>query len=133
MDHLETLRELTEALNLKEEENEELTRYLLQFLELTPDLVVIATFDPPKFVKASEACQELLGWTADELCSRPFIDFVHPDDIGATEKEIERLRDEGHTTFRFQNRYLHKDGHYVTLDWSAKFNGDNSFAIARPV
>jgi PAS domain S-box-containing protein len=63
--------------------------------------------------------EKVLGYSSDELRSRPFIDFVHPDDREATIAEAARLAD-GSITVSFENRYRHADGSYRWLLWNAK-------------
>jgi PAS domain S-box-containing protein len=70
-----------------------------------------------------------------ELRSKPFIEFVHPEDRERTEVEAERLTCVGHETVNFENRYRHKDGSYRTLLWSAASILEEAliYAIARDV
>ncbi len=44
--------------------------------------------------------------------SRPFLDFVHPDDRESTLGEFAKLTNESHLTYSFENRYRCKDGSY---------------------
>jgi signal transduction histidine kinase len=46
------------------------------------------------------------------------LDFVHPDDRGPTEKEVQHLH-EGETTISFVNRYLCKNGSHRWIEWTA--------------
>lgn len=73
-----------------------------------------------------------LGWTLDELKSRPFVEFVHADDVQATIKEVGRLS-EGLRTVRFQNRYKHKNGSWRWIEWNAWQDGDEIYASARDI
>jgi PAS domain S-box-containing protein len=45
------------------------------------------------------------------------IDFIHPDDLDPTREEM-RLARRGRDTRNFECRYIHKDGHAVTLTWA---------------
>ena len=47
--------------------------------ELARDLLCTADFDG-YLVRLNGAWEETLGWTPEELMSRPFLEFVHPDD-----------------------------------------------------
>ncbi|MFK7984875.1 MAG: PAS domain-containing protein [Sandaracinaceae bacterium] len=58
----------------------------------------------------------LLGWSEEELLSRPFVSFIHPDDVERTHREIASLS-RGIPTVRFTNRYAHIDGSWRWLDW----------------
>ncbi len=80
------------------------------------DLQCIAGFDG-YFRRLNPAWTTNLGWTLEELKSRPLEDFVHPDDRGSTKAELSRLR-EGQETSFFENRFRHKDGSYLWLQWN---------------
>lgn len=85
--------------------------------ELSRDLMCTATLDG-YFDRLNDSWEQTLGWSVDELCAKPFIDFVHPDDRAATEKEAARLAGNG-VTVEFINRYRTKDGGWRWLEWSA--------------
>jgi len=61
---------------------------------------------------------EVLGYTLEDLTSRPFLDFVHPEDVGPTLAEIAKLS-RGVPSVHFENRYRCKDGSYRWLLWDA--------------
>ena len=72
------------------------------------------------FRELSPSWEQVLGWSLDELRARPFLDFVHPDDIESTERVASRLLAESGITVGFTNRYRHKKGHWVWLSWSVR-------------
>ena len=83
------------------------------------DLMVIA--DPNGcFKEVNPACIKVLGYSAEELIAKPFIDFVHPDDRQATLDEMARQSQCGYT-LNFENRYICKDGSTRHLSWHASF------------
>jgi PAS domain S-box-containing protein len=83
----------------------------------SPDPVCIAGFDGYLHV-VNPAWTERLGWTAEELRSKPWIDFVHPDDREMTVANGERtLRGESLTGF--VNRYRTRDGGYRWFLWNS--------------
>jgi PAS domain S-box-containing protein len=92
-------------------------RDLDQFFTISLDMLCIAGFDG-FFKRLNPAWELTLGYSNEELRSRPFIDFVHPDDRQATITEAQRLG-EGHLTIRFENRYRCADGSYKWLLWNA--------------
>jgi len=67
--------------------------------------------------KVNPNWQKVLGYTPTELTSRPFLDFVHPDDAARTAAEFEGGWDSQHGTIKFENRYRCKDGGYRWLSW----------------
>lgn len=87
-----------------------------RFFTLSLDLLAIANFEGC-FLKINPAWTETLGWSEAELISRPYVEFVHPDDVEATIVEAQRLS-EGHPTIKFENRYRHKNGTYRWLSWT---------------
>lgn len=97
------------------------------------DGVVVARTDG-WFETVNPAFSRILGWTQEELLSRPFADFVHPDDLRATDEELGRLADGGSTS-GFTNRYRHKDGGYRVLEWQAEVSAshDRIYSTARDV
>ena len=89
-----------------------------RFWELTTQMLATAGFDG-YFKRLNPAWEGTLGWTVDELRSRPFIEFVHPDDRERTEAEAAKLTGAGYETVNFENRYRCKDGSYRTLLWGS--------------
>ena len=62
--------------------------------------------------------ERTLGWSTADLLSRPYLDFVHPDDRDATQAEAGKLR-AGFHSVHFRNRYRCRDGSYRWLAWTA--------------
>src|SRR5207253_2430737 len=52
------------------------------------DMMCIARFDG-SFKVVNPAFEKVLGFPGAELLERPFLDFVHPDDLAATLTEME--------------------------------------------
>lgn len=102
--------------------------------ELSLDLLGVAGFDGV-FRRVNSAFTETLGYSAEELCSRPFLDFVHPDDRRRTELEAEKLAEQGIDTVGFQNRYRAKDGSYRWIEWTTRAVASEAllYAAARDV
>jgi len=106
---------------------------LVRFFDLSLDLFGIAGLNG-YFRRLNENFPRLLGYSADELKSRQFMDFVHPDDREKTAAEVGRLA-HGEPAIQFLNRYRHADGHYVWLEWNARAVAEESaiYAVARDV
>ncbi|MBX7185791.1 MAG: CHASE3 domain-containing protein [Vicinamibacteria bacterium] len=104
-----------------------------RFFSLSLDILVISSQDG-HFKRLSPAVTSTLGWSVEEMLERPFLDFVHPDDVAATVAEVERQVVRGETVFNFENRYRHKDGSWRTLSWRSTPGRDGlMFATARDV
>lgn len=69
------------------------------------------------FTRVNPAWTTTLGWSAEELMGRPYVEFVHPDDRHATYREAALLVQGNHDTIHFENRYLCRDGTYRWLAW----------------
>ncbi|MCF7788904.1 MAG: PAS domain S-box protein [Prosthecobacter sp.] len=69
--------------------------------------------------RVNPAFTQILGWSARKLTTRPYIEFVHPDDRAATEAEIARQLAEGKGVLQFENRCLHKDGSSRVFWWKS--------------
>ncbi len=81
-----------------------------------PDLLCFADFDGYlKFV--NPAWSGMLGWSEEELLSKPLLDFIHPDDHGSTLETLKLLK-RGKPVFDMQNRYLCKDGSFRWIAWN---------------
>lgn len=88
-----------------------------RFFDVSIDMLCIASTDG-YFKKVNRACLRELGWPEEELLSRPFISFIHPEDHRATAAEIQKLA-KGQPTIRFTNRFLCADGSYKRVRWNA--------------
>ncbi len=98
---------------------------------LSTDIMLVAGFDGA-IGAVNPAWTSLLGWTEEELMGRSFFDLVHPDDLERTRAEASRLG-AGHTTPRFENRYRHKNGHYLWLSWIAVPDDHFIHAVGRDI
>lgn len=87
-----------------------------RLFDLSLDLLSIANFDG-WFTHVNPAWTRCLGWTAEELMSRPLIEFVHPDDRDAVLADRKKIFS-GQPMRDIENRYRCKDGSYRWLSWS---------------
>jgi len=90
---------------------------LREFADLSLNLLCIVGTDG-YFKYLNPALESALGYTREELLSRPYIEFVHLDDRSATVSEAAHVAS-GRSTLSFENRYRCKDGSYRWLLWSA--------------
>src|ERR687885_813841 len=82
------------------------------------------------FTSLNTGWERVLGWTRDELMSRPFIDFVHPADREATLAQALKLTRHDYEIVNFENRYRARGGEWRWLRWSARSDGETWFAVA---
>ncbi|MEO8431498.1 MAG: PAS domain S-box protein [Acidobacteriota bacterium] len=86
------------------------------------------------FKRLNPAWERTLGFTRQELMSKPFIEFVHPDDRERTLDQNRRVRGGGQA-LAFENRYLCKDGSYRWFRWNASPDSAEKviYSVARDV
>jgi PAS domain S-box-containing protein len=90
-----------------------------KFFSLSIDMLCISSSDG-YFRRLNPAFEKTLGYTVEDLTGRPFLDFVHPDDVAPTLAEVARqFANGGAATMHFENRYRHKDGSYRWLAWTS--------------
>ena len=96
-----------------------LSKQATRQFELSIDLLGVAGFDG-YLKRVNPAFERALGYSAEEFCSRPFIDLVHPEDRERTQTEAAKLAEVGTDTIDFQNRYRAKDGSYHWIEWTTR-------------
>ena len=82
------------------------------------------------FLSLNAAWERLLGWSREELMSRPFMEFVHPEDVGRTAEMAVMVERPDYHVVDFENRYRTKDGGWRWLRWNARSDGQTWFAVA---
>ena len=88
-----------------------------RLFKLSLDLLCVAGFDG-RFRQLNPAWSATLGWSLEELLSRPWLDFVHPEDREGTLRAQEELA-RGVPVLEFENRYRCRDGSYRWLSWNS--------------
>lgn len=123
---------------------EEMTKFVHQegerkALELERDLFFTHSFDlmaivgsDGYFKRLNPSFERVLGYTEEELCSKPLVNFLHPDDIEKTKKGIQTLSS-GTPTFSSMNRYLCKDGKYKWFSWNTTPMGSLFYTVGRDI
>ena len=90
---------------------------LHEFFELSLDMLCVSGLDG-YFKRLNPAWERTLGWTREELLARPYMEFVHADDVERTRAAARRLV-EGAEVLSFENRYRCRDGSYRWLLWKS--------------
>lgn len=83
--------------------------------ELSPDIIGFGNLDG-YFTKINSSFIKKLGYLRNELLKKPFLTFVHDDDVERTKKALIDAQ-EGKRKIRIENRYRCKDGSYKWIDW----------------
>jgi PAS domain S-box-containing protein len=95
------------------------------------EIIVVARMDG-MYETVNPAFGRILGWSREEATRRSSLEFFHPDDAAAGRDMLDRLS-AGATTTHFVCRFLHRDGGYRWLDWTAVPDGDRIYAMARDI
>jgi len=117
----------------KRKEAEAAMRISHRIINHSIDMICVAGFDG-YFKVLNPAWERVLDWSREELLSKPWTDFVHPDDREVTNHSTSTMI--GGTEIRqFENRYISKDGSVKWLSWTAHPYPDEEiiFAVARDV
>jgi PAS domain S-box-containing protein len=103
------------------------------FFELSSDLFCIAGFDG-YFKRINPAVSKLLGYTNEELFSKPINEFIHIEDRDFTSRVRKELTN-SNPLLNFENRYVTKKGGIVWLSWTSMpvDNDELIFAIAKNI
>ncbi|MET0386032.1 MAG: PAS domain S-box protein [Polyangiales bacterium] len=109
-----------------------LDRDLRRMFQLSDDLLAVAGVDD-RYRRVNPAFTRVLGWSTEEMLSHPVDFFVHPDD--RQRRLDEDSLGDGTVSFRFENRYRHRDGSYRWLSWTSAPAPDEGliYAAARDV
>jgi two-component system, sensor histidine kinase len=102
--------------------------------DVSLDLMVVRELAGP-VIKASASWHTVLGYRPEEMVGILLPSLIHPDDLAATYFSIDEVvnRKPGDPVLGQVNRYRHRDGHYVTVEWRAQRFGDRIFGVARDV
>ena len=106
---LETNRDITERKQAMKE--------LDRVFEYSLDMLCVAGLDG-YFKRVSPSFQKILGWSEAEMLSKPFFEFIHPDDVAASRAKTD-AQGTGEEAIHFENRYQCKDGSYKWLSWDS--------------
>jgi PAS domain S-box-containing protein len=97
---------------------------LREFIDLSLNLLCIAGTDgyfkhvnPAWETTFDYTWETTFDYTKEELLSRPYLEFVHPNDRETTIAEATNIAS-GRSTLSFENRYRCKAGSYKWLLWS---------------
>ncbi|MCM4164312.1 PAS domain-containing sensor histidine kinase [Arenibacter sp. A80] len=87
------------------------------FFNLSMDLLCIAGYDG-YFKKVNPALVKLLGYSEEELFSRPIREFIYVEDRDLTARYRENLKNNV-PLVNYENRYVCKSGEIIWLHWTS--------------
>ena len=119
-----TVRDETATRRLEEERT--------RFFDLAPDMLCTAGADG-RLERVNDAWTAVLGWTPEELRSRPLIDFVHPEDRARAGREIELML--AGAVDGCAVRLATRGGGWRDVEWTARVvrEDERIYAVARDV
>jgi PAS domain S-box-containing protein len=86
------------------------------FFRLSIELLAISNYDGI-FTQTNPTWQKTLGYEENELHGRALQEFIHPDDLVATNEVIGNIL-QADTPLYFENRFRAKDGTFRWLGWT---------------
>lgn len=91
---------------------------------------IIATIDNQgRFVQVNAAAKNIWGYYPEELIGTPFLNLVAGSDVGRTKEVTESIM-EGTAVTDFENRYIHRSGKLVPMEWSARWAPEDELIYA---
>ena len=90
-----------------------------RFFELSMEIYCIFDTTAERFIQVNPSFCRVTGYTAEELASRHYSEFIHPEDRHAAADAVSSLTVEGARVSAFANRFLCKDGSYRWLEWES--------------
>jgi PAS domain S-box-containing protein len=131
----EEIRDINANLELKIAERtsqlKEKSAELENFFEVALDLLCIADTNG-NFIKVNRSWEKILGYSASQLESARFLDFVHPDDLQPTLDAMAKLSAQN-PILNFTNRFRTTDGTYRFIEWRSTPVGERIYAAARDI
>ena len=110
-----TNRELKREINERHQTEEALAKSEEQFrliFELAPIGMAFLRLDG-YFLQINKALCDLLGYTAEEMQTKTWMDITDPEDLAANLEAIEKLHQQKASHFQIEKRYLTKHGKIV--------------------
>ena len=108
-------------------------RNFQKLFDLSNDLVFVGGTDG-YFKKINPSFEKIFGWSKEHLLTTSSFDFIHPDDIDSTQRELYILG-EGDNTINYIQRFRTFDGTYRHIEWtsSPEKGTGNIFGIGRDI
>jgi PAS domain S-box-containing protein len=101
---------------------------LAEMIDLLSDAVCVVDAES-QFLFVSASFPRIIGYTREDVLGLRAFDLIHPDDRAATIESARQVM-AGDPQHHFRNRYIHKDGHSVDIQWSARWLPDYGVRIA---
>ncbi|MGK7391961.1 MAG: PAS domain-containing sensor histidine kinase [Candidatus Cyclobacteriaceae bacterium M2_1C_046] len=102
---------------------------------LDQSLDVLCVFNSEgEFLYVSRSCENVWGYTPEELIQKPYMSLVYETDHQITEAAANKLI-KGTDLKNFINTYVHKNGSIVPISWTARYCPveQKMFCVARDI
>ncbi|MCA9836941.1 MAG: PAS domain S-box protein [Trueperaceae bacterium] len=76
-----------------------------------------------RVVQANRALADMLGYSHEELLKLSIPDIIHPEDFGKNHERVLDYAERPGEILNLEQRYRHKDGHYLTALSSITYEG----------
>lgn len=87
-----------------------------------------------RWIRLNQTYCDIVGYTKEEMLTRHFRDFTHPDDLALDLHQLQRTLDGEITHYSVEKRYIHKLGHvvwaHITVSLVRKASGEPDYFIA---
>jgi PAS domain S-box-containing protein len=115
----EELRQTNDELFQTKQQAEESEEKFRTIFNMSQSFICIADINTATFKFINPTFKRILGYAEEELLNKPFLEFIHPDDIKPTIDVIEQQLQAGNPVTIFENRYRCKNGEYRWLSWNS--------------
>ncbi len=102
--------------------------YLSKIMDVSLDVICVIN-ELGYFQQINAACEKVWGYRPEELIGKLFTDFVYPEDHDTSISTAARLMDGDQFTF-FENRYIHKNGTLVPMEWRARWVAEDKARVS---
>jgi len=82
-----------------------------------------------KLLRINKAFADMLGYTTEDIQELNFAEITHPDDVAAGRECLRILLTGEQTSYRFEKRYIHKNGNIVWVDLSTTLLRDEQATL----
>ncbi|MBT1511732.1 PAS domain S-box protein [Bradyrhizobium sp. SRL28] len=112
-------RDITESKRTQQALSQEIEERQRIF-DSSNDLILV-TDTAGNFIQVSPSVTAILGYQPSDMIGHSAIEFIHPDDLEHTRREMRAAR-RGQSKRNFETRYVNKEGNAVALNWTGTWS-----------
>lgn len=111
----------------------QLERDLARFRSIVEetDLLITEVDSSGCFTYVNQAAQHIFGYTPEECIGRSSLDFIHPDDLEATQQAFVHWMQRHERSGVIENRVVHRNGSVTHRLWSITVHYDDQGQVQR--